>query len=166
MICCGIDPGKNGAIVSIDEKFNIVYKATVPLISSSRVIDVPEFVRRIKISYADFVVMEKVGSIYGSSSKSNFTFGRVVGILEGVLYATNTKFIQSSPRTWQKTAWHGITPIKEPGGKKTNTKATSLLAARRLFPEENFLASSRSKKPHDGLVDAALIAYTAMLNYK
>lgn len=40
---------------------------------------------------------------------------------------------------------------------KVDTKATSLLAAKRLFPEETFLATTRSKVPHDGIVDAVLI---------
>ena len=46
---------------------------------------------------------------------------------------------------------------------KTDTKATSLNAARRIFPGETFLATPRSKKPHDGLVDAALIAYVGFM---
>lgn len=40
---------------------------------------------------------------------------------------------------------------------KVDTKATSLLAAKRLFPDETFLATQRSKVPHDGIVDAVLI---------
>lgn len=40
---------------------------------------------------------------------------------------------------------------------KVDTKATSLLAAKRLFPNETFLATARSKVPHDGIVDAVLI---------
>ena len=45
------------------------------------------------------------------------------------------------------------------GKSKTDTKATSLLACNRLFPNANLLRTERSKKAHEGLVDAYLIAY-------
>jgi len=34
-----------------------------------------------------------------------------------------------------------------------------LSRARQLWPDESFLATAKSKKPHEGLIDAALIAY-------
>lgn len=52
-------------------------------------------------------------------------------------------------------AWH---TIMIPGCKKGETKVAALKAARKIWPEENWLATNRSKVPHDGLVDAALIA--------
>jgi hypothetical protein len=33
----------------------------------------------------------------------------------------------------------------------------ALIAAKRLFPNESFLATEKSKKPHDGMVDSTLI---------
>jgi hypothetical protein len=48
---------------------------------------------------------------------------------------------------------------------KIDTKATSLIAAKRLFPEEKFLATSRSKVPHDGIVDAVLIGEYCKRNF-
>lgn len=50
-----------------------------------------------------------------------------------------------------------IQPMEKPEKPKVDTKATSLLAAKRLFPDETFLATQRSKVPHDGIVDAVLI---------
>jgi len=35
---------------------------------------------------------------------------------------------------------------------------TAAALAKRLWPEETFLASKRSKIPHSGMVDAALVA--------
>lgn len=45
------------------------------------------------------------------------------------------------------------------GKSEKETKVMALALANRLFPGHNWLATPRSKVPHDGLVDSALIAY-------
>jgi hypothetical protein len=45
-----------------------------------------------------------------------------------------------------------------PGCEKGETKRAASELARRLWPDESFFATERCKTPHDGLVDAALIA--------
>lgn len=62
-----------------------------------------------------------------------------------------------------KIRWHRITPQKWqrvmlPGAQAGETKARALTAARALWPDQDWLASPRCRVPHDGLVDAALIA--------
>jgi len=42
--------------------------------------------------------------------------------------------------------------------RKGNTKVQALQICQDLFPNVNLLATERSKKPHDGIVDALLIA--------
>lgn len=59
--------------------------------------------------------------------------------------------------------WHRITPqswqkVMLPGCKAGDTKPAALRVASKIWPEEDWLATKRSKVPHDGLVDAALIA--------
>lgn len=56
-----------------------------------------------------------------------------------------------SARTWQKHFW-----TKQPG--EYDTKAEALKAATKIFPDQSWLKNSRCSKPHDGFVDAALIA--------
>jgi hypothetical protein len=41
---------------------------------------------------------------------------------------------------------------------KGQTKPAALSKARQLWPGETWLATARSSKPHEGLIDAALIA--------
>ena len=41
---------------------------------------------------------------------------------------------------------------------KVDTKAMALMAAKRLFPKVNLIMTERSTTPHDGLVDALLMA--------
>jgi hypothetical protein len=48
---------------------------------------------------------------------------------------------------------------------KIDTKATSLIAAKRLFPDEKFLATTRSKVPHNGVIDAVLIGEYCRRNF-
>lgn len=51
--------------------------------------------------------------------------------------------------------WHPIILGKVPRGE---TKDFALAKARELWPDETWTATERSSKPHDGLIDAALIA--------
>lgn len=104
----------------------------------------------------DVVVIEDLHSIFGASAKSNFQFGLNNGIIIGALESSLFPYVKVYPKTWQKHIW--IEEDKVYNGTKIDTKATSLNAALRIFPNENFLISSRSKVPHDGLVDASLLA--------
>jgi hypothetical protein len=61
----------------------------------------------------------------------------------------------TSPLTWQKVFW---TKPKMPKGRKFDTKAAALKAAKQLWPLQDWRKNSRCTTPHDGLVDAALIA--------
>ena len=81
-------------------------------------------------------------------------------------------FVQ--PKKWQS-IWEGVPIQKVPTGKKnkkgepmykTDTKATSLLAVQRLFPNIDLRASERCKIPHDGIVDALLMAEYCRRNFK
>ena len=67
--------------------------------------------------------------------------------------------------------YEGIPEMRKPPTKFTNkqgkecqrkgslkTKEMSLVSAQRLYPGADLRASTRCKKPHDGIVDALLIA--------
>lgn len=169
MISIGIDVGKNGAITFINKDKTLKGFHTIPLVKTE--IDVnalADILKKLNDNHSIGVVgVEDVHSIFGVSSKANFQFGRCLGLIEGVISSLNVSCVKVSPKNWQKDMWEGIPPIKINTGKKTktgevkykiNTKATSLLAAKKLFPNEDFLATSRSKVPHNGIVDALLIA--------
>jgi len=107
------------------------------------------------------VAIEDLHSIYGASAKSNFQFGLNNGYVIGVLETLKIEYIKVAPKKWQKEMWKDIEPVRNKG--KVDTKATSLLAARLMYPNEQFLASSRSSVAHDGIVDAILIAHYAQI---
>jgi hypothetical protein len=178
------DPGKNGGLAILDDKGDIVFTATIPKIGNE--INLNELYKLIvhikNFGETQHVIMERVHSIFGVGSASNFTFGQVNGFLEGMIVAANLKYTKIMPREWQKIAWEGINipTISVPKFKtnkfgkkeqvgvrdKVQTKEASMMAAKRLFPNWNFLASERSKKMHDGLIDAALIGYAGYVKFK
>lgn len=171
----GVDPGKNGAFVAIPVSGEGPH-LYVEVPCKGTVVDVPKMVADLKAlaPKIKYCVMEEVHSIFGASAKSNFQFGWINGAMEAALHAAGIVFVKLQPKMWQKTAWKGVSLVQVPTGKKnkagetimkTDTKATALLAARKMYPNETFLASSRSKVPHDGIVDAALIAGVALAMY-
>jgi len=163
MVSIGIDVGKKGAIAVIGHDKKIVDYCKIPLIKEKE-IDITalaEIFKQYNTTYEISVVgIEDVHSIFGAGAKANFQFGRCLGLLEGMTIANGLRWIKVAPKAWQKEMWEGVSVIKKKskGKMKTDTKATSLVAAQRLFPGEKFLGSERSRVAHDGIVDALLIA--------
>lgn len=160
-ISVGIDVGKKGAItfISKDKKVRGYWK--VPTIKDKEIdiTQLGEIFRNLSLNYdIGVVIIEDVHSIFGAGAKANFQFGRCLGLLEGMTIAFSLPFIKAKPKDWQKEMWEGVSKIMKPGTKKVDTKATSLVAAQRLFPGEKFLPTERSKVPHDGIVDGLLMA--------
>lgn len=173
----GIDPGMNGGISVL--KPNASPKLfSMPLIAKKEL----DVVRIMEIVYGTdnaYVVIEDVHSIFGSGATANFSFGVVCGSLATILKLCKIPFTKVPPKTWQKEMWQGVKPVEvlvpekkakdgtvTPSKYKVDTKATSLLAVTRLFPNENFRATDKCKTPHDGIVDSLLMAeYGRRKNY-
>jgi hypothetical protein len=160
------DVGKKGAIVIIDEESNIVFKSSIPLIGNEYdKIGIFNIFCEYNIELKHFI-LEDVHSIFGSSAKSNFQFGRGKGLLEMTLVSAEIPHTLVQPKKWQ-TIWEGVPKQYKPTTKtnkkgepikKIDTKATSLITAQRLFPTVDLRENSRCKVPHDGIVDALLMA--------
>ena len=172
-IIIGIDPGKDGAIAVYFDDGKITYDKS-PVIGKE--IDIHEYVEILKtvVEWCNkydrkiMAFVEDVHALYGSSASSTFNFGGSVYMARTALIALGIPFVLIKPKQWQAKCWQGVKLQKkvEKGKAKTDTKATSLLAAKRLFPEEGFLATERSRVPHDGIVDACLLAYYGRNFYK
>lgn len=162
---CGVDPGKSGAIAVMDFKGEIVHRFIMPNIGDD--IDIHELYKAFTALKSEFtltLVLEDVHSIFNSSAGSNFTFGFVCGAIEAIVISHSIKLIKVQPKTWQKEIWQNADKCykpKKPEQKNPSidTKATSLKAAKRMFPEFDFRKpnSIRSVNAHDGIVDAVLI---------
>lgn len=165
----GIDPGKNGGIAAIYPDLSLDLWAMPQKdneIDGDKLTSIIELIETgaevFHQSKALFAI-EDVHSVYGSSAKSNFQFGRSLGIIEGVLYGKLIIAGKVPPKTWQHVAFKGIEKIKLPGertkGKGVyDNKAMALQAVQRMYPGADLRKSSRAKNPHDGIIDALLIA--------
>lgn len=161
----GIDPGKHGGIVAIYEDGKID-KFFIPKIENE--IDVRQLQEIFFTLYRNdktFVIIEKVHSVYGSSASATFSFGYVCGLLEGFIVGNNFRYVMIPPKEWQKEIFIGINPIYKPSKKKgkgtLETKKMSEIVYKRLFPNVDLYITengNKSKKVHDGLVDALLLA--------
>lgn len=143
----GIDIGARGGIAVVGDTIDYQLLGTVE--------SWKKFVAKYNKRTA-LVVFEDLHSIYGASAKSNFQFGVNNGIVIGALEAMGLNYEKVAPKKWQKHIWMPEDFVKF--GDKIDTKATSLKAAKRLYPEESFIMSARSSVPHDGIVDAVLLA--------
>lgn len=196
-IFVGIDIGKNGGIAIMNSEGKL--QSTILIHKIANEIDLNRLFKTFQsfLTYTTnknsnvnsedvYIVFENLHSIFGSSAKSNFTFGQVNGFIEAFTVACEYTYLKVNPKDWQKVCWQGVKPVVNVvpkfktligGGKKIqngtrekiDTKLTSLLAAQRLFSNWNFkpmLKTKESANNHDGLVDAALLSYYCYLRFK
>ena len=159
MIYVGIDNGLNGGVVVLDNTENsslkIINKYLMPTIAgkkSKREYNVHEMANILRPFSPEntFVILEFAQSMPKQGVASSTKIGRGFGIWEGIIVALKLPYAIVHPRTWQKTM---LTDIN-----RKSTKQASAIISHRLFPAENFKASERCKKDHDGLTDACLLA--------
>lgn len=159
----GIDPGKAGGIVAITER-EIVGKWVMPLLGTD--VDAQglwDILDGLKKDYDLTLILEEVHSLHKMAAATNFSMGHTLGLILGIVISSKIRLIRVQPKAWQKATW--ITseieylPKKPDQAKPSiNTKLTSMKAAHRLFPNEDFRKSIKATNPHDGLCDAVLMA--------
>lgn len=171
-IYIGIDVGKQGGIVAIYDNGK-VYAIKTPLVANEiDTVAIKNLLKDLTLENQVTVGIENVANIFGSSSKSNFQFGRALGLVEGLIAGIGLPFIKVHAKVWQKLCFEGIPVVHKPGKPKKNkktgieeptqkvdTKEMAKLAATRLYPNVSLLATSRSSVAHSGIVDSLLIAH-------
>ena len=179
----GVDIGSSGAIAIFSDGQLVRYGALPKVGDELDMRGMAEIILSYPIEDVH-VLIEDLHSVFGSGAASNFTFGVNNGLVVGALQALQIPYSKIQARKWQKVAWEGIRPVEKPVMKKVkgqpafheknkkgelkykvDTKATSLIAAKRIFPKESFLSTERSKVPHNGIVDAALIGWVCSRFY-
>ena len=153
----GIDNGISGGLVALSD-YDGSYIDGIPMpIQSARKgneIDVMTVRAWLKqISGEDSTKVASVTIEEPGGSKSAQACASMAGsfhALRTVLTLGRYRWHRVTPQAWQK--------VMLPCCKAGDTKKRALEYARRAWPEETFLASPRCKVPHDGMIDAALIA--------
>lgn len=153
----GVDLGLNGGMgkVSLSEGEPRVWRMpTLPAPKGKgRVYDLPDIVRRLYSWAPDHVFIEEA-QLKGKSPKTTLQavagMARCQALFEMVCCVKGYPYTIVPARMWQRTMFAGA-------GKVADTKAASILVAKRLFAGID-LRPGQCRKDQDGLSDALLIA--------
>ena len=149
----GVDPGMSGAFAIVDADGKYVDSLVVPVVG--KVIDVPTILEWLERHRPNIVqaALEQVGSRPGQGVSTMFKFGRVYGLMEGLLAGLQIPYTLIPPSKWAPALHAGVE-----GRDSLTAKECSVVAARRLYPKVDFRKSAASTNPHEGKIDAVLIA--------
>lgn len=151
MIYIGIDPGKAGAVAVIDGYDVKLYDTPVAKIKDSKNDYIPNAMadiisKHVHNSYEVFVVLEKVHAMPGQGVSSMFSFGRGLGLWEGILATLRLPYVMVAPQTWKKAMLADM---------PKDNKDSSRIVATRLFPNATDMLK---RKKDDGRAEALLMA--------
>ena len=148
MRICGIDPGNNGAICVLD-RTDSTYIAFCDL-KKSTTYDIAIWLFDQKVTY---IWIEDIHSLYGMSAKSNFNFGKNLGVVttisEIISKGDNSKIHTVTPKIWQQ--YIGVTK------KGKHIKKNVADIAKKLYP--NVEIHGKRGGLLDGRSDACMVAY-------
>jgi len=148
MIHVGIDPGLDGGLAAITPEGIALRPMPIFEAGGKRFLDEREIVRwltEFAIRNAR-VFIESVHAMPKQGVTSMFNFGTGWGQLRGICAGLGLSYELVRPQEWQRELLTG-----QPQG-------SEYLVASRLWPSAEWRATERSRKPHSGIVDAALIA--------
>ena len=157
MIYIGIDNGISGGLCAISDHPQTSIIGAIPMpVSKARkgnevnIRAVHLWITQVcgdNLSNAVYVLEEPGGS---KSAKAATSMAGSFHSLRGFFEAKFLRWERITPQLWQKQMI--------PGCKAGDSKPRALELASRLWPQETWLASERCCTPHDGMIDAALIA--------
>lgn len=160
MIFIGIDPGKRGAIAEMETFGHVMSAKPMPVVRSKRREEIDVYVLKLMLEAAvkngnglrAHAFVERQQPLPGKlgGAIANFHRGYGLGLLEGMLACMAIPYTLVTPQSWQK--------VMLAGTNGSDTKAKALHAYSRLQFPRDMLLIGRSKKPHDGIVDAVLLA--------
>jgi hypothetical protein len=162
----GIDIGLKGAIAVMSPE-GIITTSPMPVVKDQLDLqglkDIMDLTIINQSSKDASVVFEKLGVIFGTSKATAFSMGLQLGAMEMLCVSQMVPYTKVPAKQWQKDMFMGVDEIKNTKGKR-DTKAMALVAVKRLFPNLKLTFGERATKPHDGLVDAVLMAEWARRN--
>jgi len=162
----GIDNGLDGAITVLDKKGKILQMFVMPSFTN---------ILKTKTKKGNFKTQGEIDSV---AIKEFFdmgaTWSRLTVLIEKPAGSKGVKPAVSMAASYYtlKTIFkmHGVTPLNvtalrwqktfwtKPRGCQRDTKDYAAEAAKKIWPDEDWLATPRCSTVHDGLVDSALIA--------
>lgn len=158
----GIDPGKTGGLCLLDKNGGIIEKGSMD--QKTKEFDPGELFA--KFTYMEdiigedpcMVILEKPSAFPGQGVTSMFKLGMAYGYAHMAIVAMGWSYELVHPRTWTRIMHRGA-------DSKLKGKEKSSIVITRLFPKEDFKRTPKCSVPHDGIIDAALLAYYGYLKY-
>ena len=152
----GIDPGLDGGMAAVGESGAVLEHVVMPVHGAKgkgkRLLDHAGVLAFLRSFGADCALaLEVQQAMPGQGVSSMFQIGRGFGALEMAVLAAGHQLHEVRPQAWQKVMLAG-TPAE------MESKARAAMVAQRLWPGLDLRASPRCKGPHDGVVDALLLA--------
>lgn len=152
----GLDPGISGALCLVDDHGKFVDAHVMPTmadrVSPKKLFDLIEAVAKDRdvIFYLEKPIpMRKKGSVGSISQGQNF------GYCEMALAGLGISYELVAATVWSKEMHQGI------DSKIKNPKIKSALKVQGLMGLDRFMVGKTVRRPHDGMVDAYLIALYA-----
>lgn len=145
----GIDPGMSGGVAIMGEDGQIVFKGVMPI--RHKLLDCDALVKILKSNKVKIAWLERAHAFPKQGVSSSFNYGRHFGTIEGVLHTCRIPITLIIPKVWTSDIHEGLDPMLP-------AKEKSAIAISRMYPGIDFRSSSRCRKPHDGIMDAVLIA--------
>lgn len=144
MIYCGVDPGNKGAICLLQ----VVPYLSVEFLPNKPSRELYNYLYMLNIRN---VTIEEVHSIHKVSAKSNFTFGRNLGLLEGMFLSLDCTLNYVQPKKWQQ--YYNL------NNSEGNIKQLVASKATELYPSESSQFYGPRGGLKDGVTDSLLIAH-------
>ena len=155
----GIDNGLDGGLCAISKHSgSIIDKLAMPtfLRAGKREVDAKKIYYWIRNLYTEPLIAIEEPLKHAKSSQAMRSMGISFGKIMGICESHDLKVKPIQVMDWQKKML-GKVP-------KSQTKTFALRKAEELAPNEDWRKNNRCTVPHDGIVDAFLIAiYTANL---
>ena len=160
MIYVGIDNGKSGGVVGINDKQEIVFKYVMPVVKGKKtdydITKLAEILNLVKDEV--YVVLEKAHVRPISGKTACFMNGYGYGLMQGILASYGIRYVVVRPKDWQQDILKGMNT--------GDTKKDSIMFCKRMFPRDSWKATERCIKEHDGLTDAACMAVYCYRKFK
>ena len=152
----GIDPGLDGGMAAVDGAGRPVAWVVMPVHGKKgkgkRLLNNRGVLAWLRsFDEPRVVALEIQQAMPGQGGSSSFQNGRGFGALEMAMEAEAVQLHEVRPQAWQKVMLAG-TPAD------MDSKDRAAMVAQRLWPALDLRASPRCKGPHDGVVDALLLA--------
>lgn len=157
----GIDPGTRGGLVAINALGEVLSAIVMPMDGKAvSLVKVREWLVEVSLAVGRpsgrlLVALEKPSVRPGQNPSGTLTMGMNWGRLQAALELSDAEYVVVTPQTWRRGL--GIPQ----GSTRDQCKEGALDMARTQFPDLDLLPGTRRIKPHDGLVDAVLLAQYA-----